>query len=238
MVIDLTNRCEEGCSHCFIDCKPTGEDMSEKTLVQLVRFLNKAKPLVVSISGGEFTLHPDFTWFIRYLISKTKGFAIILMSNGSFFFNENKRDKVIRLLDHSDRILCLQVRTDKRYYPNYERTMKAKRDMEKCHHKINVFDGVDGIIPIARGKNIPSSAEYKGSPMCSNMALLASQMPFRNFSEYIQAYQKMVKNFCKPSISVDGFIHAGETPACAKIGHITDDMVTIMSNITNPCPLW
>lgn len=91
MVIDLTNRCEEGCSHCFVDCKATGTDMSEKTLVQLVAFLNKAKPLAISISGGEFTLHPEFVKYIRYIIDKTKDFKIILMSNGSFFFDDKKK---------------------------------------------------------------------------------------------------------------------------------------------------
>lgn len=149
------------------------------------------------------------------------------------FSTIKKRDKIIRLLNYSDRIFALQVRTDKRYYPNYERTMNAKADMEKSHPKINIFDGVDGIIPIARGKNIPESAEYNKSPMCSNTILLARQMNFNSFSYFIQTYQSVIKNFCKPSISVDGFLHAGETPTCAIVGHISDSMITIMENIKN-----
>jgi len=234
MVIDLTNRCEEGCSHCFIDCKPTGIDMSDKTLIQLVNFLNKAQPLAISVSGGEFTLHPEFVKYIRYIIDNTKGFAVILMSNGSFFFDQKKRDKIIRLLDYSERIPFLQIRTHKKYYPNYERTIGAKADMEKAHSKIKVYDdGIEGIIPIARGKNLAESKNYNKSPMCSNTILLNAQMNFSSFSQFIQTYQTRVMNFCKPSISVEGFIHAGETPTCAKVGHISDNMATIMANIKN-----
>jgi hypothetical protein len=47
--------------------------------------------------------------------------------------------------------------------------------------------------------------------------------------------------FCTPSINVDGTIRAGEADTCFKIGHVSDDVVDVLKNISgmkcNKCGL-
>ena len=61
MLIQITNRCHMVCHHCMQNSTPSGEHMTWETFEQVVEFCRQARPLVVSITGGEPTEHPQ--WF-------------------------------------------------------------------------------------------------------------------------------------------------------------------------------
>lgn len=39
MLLQLTTKCNEGCTHCMVDAKPCGEDMSLEILENAIRYI-------------------------------------------------------------------------------------------------------------------------------------------------------------------------------------------------------
>jgi len=229
MVIQITNKCNENCSHCFVDATPDGNKMSKDTLIETIKFLKKAQPIVVQITGGEPTTHPNFFEFVNAFVKNLPKITFTILSNGSFFFNDELRAKVLKVLSYPT-VLALQIRTDKKYYPNYDKIIQNKDKIENLHEKIDVYDGVDGIIKLGRGKNITKDIATQ-SPMCANLVMLNKQKDFKSFPEYIKYYQMNTKKFCAPSINEDGYLHAGETPNCKTLGHVSDNIDYLMDKI-------
>ena len=69
MVLKITDICDMGCSHCLSDCTMSSLEpcMTEKVLNDSIDFINQMSPLTLIVSGGEPTLHPDFTKYIHIL---------------------------------------------------------------------------------------------------------------------------------------------------------------------------
>ncbi len=79
----LTTRCNRTCPYCFAATEmddASDERMSWDDLVYIADFLWEGGQRNVSLLGGEPTIHPDITDFIRYLIDR--GFAVTVFSNG------------------------------------------------------------------------------------------------------------------------------------------------------------
>ena len=48
-----------GCNHCLSDCGPDGENMSIRTLRDVLNFLTEYRIPTWCFSGGEIFEHPD-----------------------------------------------------------------------------------------------------------------------------------------------------------------------------------
>ncbi len=237
MLIDLTLKCNEQCTHCMVDALPTGKHMEEKTFIDLCGFLFIIKPPIVQISGGEFTLHTNFYEYIQRLTNMLPESMFLLESNGSFI---NDKDKVKKLKDllSIKNVYGLQIRTHEKYYPNFENTMKNQMILKSLHPKVMFFsDGIDELVPIGRAKtNYPDNIATR-RPQCSNVFLLIKQ-PAAKITSFKELIFTLQRNgiFCKPMIDIEGNIRAGETPFCQKFGHITDSLDTLFNNIKKSVP--
>lgn len=76
--IDLTDRCNERCVHCYIP-KGGGVMMPTELAMKVLREFREAQGLTVFITGGECMLHPGFANILRE--AKRLGLNIIVMSN-------------------------------------------------------------------------------------------------------------------------------------------------------------
>jgi len=76
--MDLTDRCNEACVHCYIP-KGCGTMMSTEMAIKVLREFRAIEGLTVFVSGGECMLHPDFAEILRE--AKRLGLNIIVMSN-------------------------------------------------------------------------------------------------------------------------------------------------------------
>lgn len=76
-LIELTNRCNLNCKHCYIDDK-TGQ-MSIKDAKKVLLELRRANVLVVTFTGGELFLYPFWEDVLNY--SKKLGFLTSIVSN-------------------------------------------------------------------------------------------------------------------------------------------------------------
>lgn len=239
MVINITNNCDEMCSHCMNDSVPHGKHMSMNTLEGIMDFLKEVAPLTVSISGGEFTNHPDFVKIVSNICDSVPNVTrVYLLSNGSFLNSEHKTKDVLFLLKNYDNINSLQIRTDEKYYPNYKKTMANKERLQKLHSKVVVYDGEIDLLPFGRAlKNHPESKDTKRKPPCSNLFLVNRQLPYLTLPVFVNVLETQAHVFCKPMISYTGDIHLGETPNCLSIGTVHDKPEDILKKLSSlePC---
>jgi hypothetical protein len=154
------------------------------------------------------------------------------LSNGSWFFDEEKKEKIKRLLARPE-VVIFQVRTHSKYYPNYEKTWNARTEMEALSPKLQVFDDGIRLVPLGRALAFHKGEYEYTTPPCANVFLIAKQVAtsFKDLLAHLDA--KVIS--CKPFVSSKGNIHAGETPFCEILGKVTDDDATIFGNIMNNC---
>lgn len=88
--IELTNRCNERCVHCYLpisDRKSSCDiDIEPLTFYSFVKQAKELGMLSISITGGEPMLHKNFLEFLRYV--KANGFAITLFTNLTMLTDE------------------------------------------------------------------------------------------------------------------------------------------------------
>lgn len=214
MLVLLTTRCHEGCSHCMHDARPDGYDMTPDTLADVLVFLLAVRPHLIQLSGGEPTLHPRFEEFVKKVTETFPQTYIIIESNGSFVMDPERRDSIIRLLQHPN--VNLQVRTHKLYYPNYKRTMRM--NFIKKLPKTHLYNDCIRIFPIGRAAKMASGLRYR---TCTNTFLLHKQRPTFTIPE-IASYLQQNGRFCSPMIGPNGILHAGESIFCTDLGHVSN----------------
>lgn len=165
--------CNENCSHCMVNATPDGPHMSASTFVKALHFAKFNKQKIISISGGEPTLHPEFFKLMNILFTTIKNMevGVVLESNGWWIEDENMKNRISRILDN-DQVLGMQISTNKKYYPNYEKIMSHQRDFENLHSKIKFtadWQGVDTHLKyMGRAKNLMKKEDVTGLPNCMN----------------------------------------------------------------------
>ncbi len=77
--LDLTYRCNERCVHCYLDHDDHGE-LTREEVFRVLRELACAGTLILTLSGGEPLLRPDFFAILQYARALT--FSVKIKSNG------------------------------------------------------------------------------------------------------------------------------------------------------------
>lgn len=78
-MIEISDRCNEVCVHCYQEQGTKGE-MTTDQIKSVMDELAQIGVLVLTISGGEATLRPDFLELLRH--ARKRSFAIRLFTNG------------------------------------------------------------------------------------------------------------------------------------------------------------
>jgi radical SAM protein with 4Fe4S-binding SPASM domain len=78
-MIEISDRCNEVCVHCYQEQGKKGE-MTTDQIKSVMDELAQMGVLVLTISGGEATLRPDFLELLRH--ARARSFAIRLFTNG------------------------------------------------------------------------------------------------------------------------------------------------------------
>ena len=79
--IDITNRCNLRCVHCYIRDTRSGEELSYEEICRILDQTADAGCLWLCITGGEPLVRPDFRDIYSY--ARRKGFLITLFSNAT-----------------------------------------------------------------------------------------------------------------------------------------------------------
>lgn len=233
MIIEITTRCTMGCSHCMLDCKPTGQDMSPETFQKVFSWIQSLKThnLVILISGGEPTLHPEWVEYSKKFINNS--YITCLLSNG-LCLDDHETFKQVRRMKQKG--LMIQITNDLRYYPQKINWEKIRELGLKVEQNIRMLD-----ISSGRAKtNHLISNSIKEFPDCVNYILWSKEVDsLAQLLTLAISLQKM----CLPRISYDGKIYFGEKLCCTPVGTVDDTPTTIFNNLKqsdccNNCGLY
>lgn len=92
LIINLTNRCNTHCRYCFQSARKTETDhLSRANVYRILSFFSTKtdKLKVVQLTGGESTLHPEFSEIVEDALSL--GFAVRVQTNGLSFADMTDR---------------------------------------------------------------------------------------------------------------------------------------------------
>lgn len=214
MLLKVTNRCSMGCSHCAEDATPSGAHMLRDVFLKALECAQRlegdlisaaGRRLVLLLSGGECTEHPDI---VEYISEAYKvGAHPLLISNGLFLANKELRESILRPEWPS---LAIQVTNDSRFYP--------RKPPHVSDLRIWYVDSLTSMVPLGRYVGKTSSLPTRLTPTCFN--LRSSTRYYKDIRLAILTLRLSRKFDCTPSISVDGSIRAGETRNCFKLGDV------------------
>ena len=183
------------------DSHPAGEHMTLEVFQQALEFTQRVEGnVVVMISGGEPTRHPDLVGMLR--LTRRYGFHVILLSNGLFFGEQpHLAAKIEPLVD------AIQVTNDPRFYP---RTVAVPAGQ-------HVDTVISSVAPFGRAKT-GSKQITRRTPFCLNLRSVMRRL--NHVQEALSFLRTRGISYCTPSINTDGTVVAGEAPECAQIGTV------------------
>jgi MoaA/NifB/PqqE/SkfB family radical SAM enzyme len=212
-------------------------DINEDVLNDVINHLIDVSPKTLGISGGEFTLHPNFDTFLKKIIKKTN-INLVLISNGTFVKDTEKYEKVRELMK-SPKVLGIQITYGKKYHKNKDMILQNLDKFNKLGNNIGILEELDNLYPLGRAciNHKELAQKTTENTKCINLYLFPRQMPYLSYSsmiEYLEIRSRF--NVCKPAISPDGNIHCGESIFCHSIGSVNDNQELLMNKLKTQVP--
>lgn len=173
----ITNKCNENCPHCMECSNPQGAEMQESTFANAMKFADFIGSNVITLSGGEPTLHPlfyDFCKKINFIYKK----LFTICTNGTWFSCEAicERIKIVRRFEYC---MGVQVYSNKRFYKDYE-AVKAHEQLFRSLGCIFEKTEIVAMKDLGRAKGNEEAqkmnAESRYFQSCLNASLAAKQV--------------------------------------------------------------
>ena len=220
MLIQITNRCFEGCKHCMQNSNPRGKHMKEETFDKVLRFCKDAKPMVVSVTGGEPTEHPMWNRMTRQLLAIPSVRVATIVTNGTWLDDDKTRIDMARLIRDTKGRVKVQVYSNPKYYPDYEWAVENEARFRSIGC-ITDFTSPIFMQDLGRArKNCKQEvSESDHVPSCINSHLIALQA--RSLPHFCSMAAQAGK-FCRPLIDPHGCIHMSESWLCQTVAHVDD----------------
>lgn len=239
MLIQITNRCKEGCAHCMQNSLPDGPHMTIETFRKALQFGAFLNTQVYVITGGEPTEHPQFGEFCRMLdrhIRKGKVKALFTVtSNGTWY--PDREDEIERLAN-LETYAGMQVYTNPKWYKDAEFIIAHKRQMERIPKVIVGTTDIRNMQDLGRARfNEQAQSEIDKNPY--HMSCLNGHLMFAQVSP-LHRLKGQVKEglLCRPMIDFRGNVHLSESWYCPSFGNVNTDMMTTIFNTlqrSKPC---
>ena len=209
-----------GCPHCMRDAKPSGKLMTDETFERVMEFVREAKPLVVSVTGGEPTEHPRWAEMTRELLRVKPVALVSILTNGAWIEDKEQRLKMAKLIREAKGRVKVQVFSHPKYYQDHEWTVAH----EQQYRSIGCIPDFKSPIFMqdlgrARENCKDEVAESDHVPSCVNSHLIAVQA--HSLPHFLSMAAQAAK-FCRPLIDPDGGIHMSESWLCPTVAHVSD----------------
>jgi len=82
LVLEITHRCNLRCIHCYANSSPeSSAEMKYEHAIRILDEFSRAGTVVVEITGGEPTIHRDFTHILQYALERFQ--LVTVLSNGT-----------------------------------------------------------------------------------------------------------------------------------------------------------
>lgn len=130
-VLELTQRCNLSCRHCYCVPDRIKEDMDFKQICAVLDELNDAGCLWLLITGGEPLLRHDFLDI--YMYAKQKGFIISVFTNGTLISNE-----IVNCFKKYPPFV-IEISLYGAIAQTYEKVTGVEGSFKRCMHGINML---------------------------------------------------------------------------------------------------
>lgn len=148
--IQITTICNYKCPHCCFSCTKKGEHMTFEVFKQAVEYIRDNGEELLTIGGGEPTLHPQFWDMIGYgIVNGFYGGNIWLATNGS------QKETMKRLSDLAKNgIMSVSVSNDS-FHPPLDPEVKEwftkkREESSAAYRDFRSFHGPE--YPVKRGR--------------------------------------------------------------------------------------
>lgn len=81
MYLQITTKCNHHCQHCAFSCTMRGKHMTWNTFIDAVSFIRNCNNEIITIGGGEPTLHPRFFDILKICLEDFE--YVWMATNGS-----------------------------------------------------------------------------------------------------------------------------------------------------------
>lgn len=157
MYLQITERCNMRCRHCGFGCTDKGRDMNKATLNKAVEKFGDHS-CIITIGGGEPTIHPRFWEYLGICIANFEG--VWLATNGSQTTTALALAKMAK-----SGVIGVALSVDE-YHDEIERIVEEAFDRQKKSiYALNNDDDLreirtaDTIAKIGRASNMPEADE-------------------------------------------------------------------------------
>ncbi|MCX4279483.1 radical SAM protein [Muribaculum sp.] len=237
MLIQITNRCQEGCRHCLQNSLPDGPHMTEAMFKRTLAFGKFLRCMTYVISGGEPTEHPQFYDFCKMLnnfISKNGNkAAFTVVSNGMWYPEQVETMRKLARLEH---YAGMQVYTNQQWYKDYDFIMAHKEDLEAIE-KVKVDTEPLQMQDLGRARfNEDAQLEVAKNPY--HMSCLNGHLIFKQVSPMRRLDGLFINGtMCKPLVDFRGNVHLSESCLCPSFGNVDTDLhMDIFRNLQEATP--
>lgn len=220
MLIQITNRCHMGCPHCMQDSNPRGKHMTDETFLDMLAFCREAQPMVVNVTGGEPTEHPQFLEMMKALLGVKSVAVLNILTNGCWIEDSRIRIGIAKLIRSNKGRVMVQVYSNPKYYRDHDWTVEHGPQFRSIGC-IADFDSPIFMQDLGRARN-NCKEEVKENdhvPSCINSHLCAMQT--HSLTEFFWACVQAGK-FCRPLIDINGGIHMSESWLCPTVANVSE----------------
>ena len=158
MYLQITERCNMTCEHCGMNCTEKGDDMSLLVLKKALEWINNhEEDEIITIGGGEPTLHPYFWQVLGLTLSK---FDVWMATNGSI------TDTAIALAKLSGKNLYVALSQDY-YHDKIDEVVIHAFEYNNCE----IRDVSENLINEGRAKEngLVDLYDYKDTCICNGL---------------------------------------------------------------------
>ena len=234
MLIQITNRCQEGCRHCLQNALPDGPLMTEATFRKAIEFGRFLKCPLYVISGGEPTEHPQFLEFCKLLDRLIGKEAVFTVTSNGMWYPDQK--EMVERLTRLKSFAGMQVYSNPKWYKDYDFIMAHKTEIESID-KVSVSNETIYMQDLGRARqDEDAQAEVAKNPYfmsCVNGHLLFKQMS----PSYRMNGISPQRIFCKPMVDYKGDVHLSESCLCPSFGNVDADyFLDIFNHLRNAKP--
>lgn len=119
LALELTDKCNLACKHCYRDAGVTGDFMPKEKLFHAIDRAIEQGLSIIELTGGEVTLHPDFCEIVDYVSARLE--VVAILTNG-YYYNEEIINCLLRNKEH----LLVNISIDSSY-PEYHDSFRGKK---------------------------------------------------------------------------------------------------------------
>lgn len=223
------------CPHCLMDSRPRGAHMKDEVFDQVLGFCREASPMMVCVSGGEPTEHPEWERMVKELLAIPGVHTLALLTNGQWIEDPKTRIAMAKLIRSSKGRMKVQVYSHPDYYKDHEWTAEHEAQFRSIgcwpdfHSPIFMQD-----LGRARKNCQDEVRDSDHVPSCVNSHMIAVQT--HSMQAFLAAAAQAGK-FCRPLIDINGDVHMSESWLCQKVANISDgvDEVFRKMRASRPC---